>query len=452
MARANGNLGLLKKKRCCRCIGASVLNMAHESEFYHRDSLHVSLSGPESASAILSGIQQHNVRLKLYDPHNHMTGMCHWIGLSLALPENQQLRTQQVHAPAFLSYIELMERRNREGAGERVHGRLKPTDYDLYIYEYMCRSRIMGECVTDQVLLKQLESLRSKLVLATAEVLASPLERSAAQQTQGARMEHGSNTLMPLMMCLQRAHAEMESLTVVIRMVSMMLTASPLVDFDTAYVAREILEAKLGPAGKRDVFRYGLFQLVLNHISYVEMSMPYWLPMPQPDPWVGVPSGALLGKQNPISEHGISIQYDYAAEQQIAWEVMYSEWAREHITVVMLPMMLSTCLAVSTTDPTNSLATHLVGEEPSEIHTGNFGFGGAPGADVDDLAAVSMLLDQPHVRGVDFASPERACYNHQAGGAILRARSSASNVSAIGNMSAVAMSAMTDMSGYDLSN
>ena len=72
----------------------------------------------------------------------------------------------------------------------------------------------------------------------------------------------------------------MEPYKGLIRLLSMILTASPLIDFDSAYVAREILEGKLD--SKRDVYRYGVFQLVLNHISYVELSTPYWLPMPQP--------------------------------------------------------------------------------------------------------------------------------------------------------------------------
>ena len=35
---------------------------------------------------------------------------------------------------------------------------------------------------------------------------------------------------------------------------------------------------------------------------------------------------------------------------------------------------------------------------------------------------LATLLDQPHVRGVDFASPERGCYNDGVGGDLLRDR------------------------------
>ena len=140
------------------------------------------------------------------------------------------------------------------------------------------------------------------------------------------------------------------------------------------------------------------------------------------DPWTCTPSADRLGRTNPIQDHGIALQYKFAAEQQDAWEVLYSDWARQHITIVMLPMLLSTCLAVVTTAPDNSIAEHLVAEESSETPTHNFGFGGAPGSDWDDASWVEGLLDQPHVRGVDFASPERACYNNDAGGQILKSR------------------------------
>ena len=66
---------------------------------------------------------------------------------------------------------------------------------------------------------------------------------------------------------MQRLVGRMEPYEGLIRLLSMTLTASPLIDFDSAYVAREILEGKL--ESKRDVYRYGVFQLVLNHISYI---------------------------------------------------------------------------------------------------------------------------------------------------------------------------------------
>ena len=51
----------------------------------------------------------------------------------------------------------------------------------------------------------------------------------------------------------------MEPYEGLIRLLSMTLTASPLIDFDSAYVAREILEGKL--ESKRDVYRYGVSAL-----------------------------------------------------------------------------------------------------------------------------------------------------------------------------------------------
>ena len=76
-------------------------------------------------------------------------------------------------------------------------------------------------------------------------------------------------------------------------------------------------------------------------------------------------------------------------------------------------MMLSTCFAVTNkTDPHDSLIQHLADPEPSEVHTGNFGFGGPFGSTLDDVTAVSSLLDQPHIRGVDFASPEVPMHPH----------------------------------------
>ena len=210
------------------------------------------VSGPRAAPEILGNEPQGT--LKFYDPHNHMTGMCHWIGLALSLDEGIRLRAKQQSSPAFLSYIERMERRNFiDGEGHCVHQRLKPSDYDLYIYEYMSRGHLMGENVSDPTLTRQLEFLRSQLVRLAAGVLASPVQRLAAQQRDRERMEFGSTTLMPLMLCLQRAEAQMEPLEGLIRLLSMSSTASPLMDFDTAYVAREVLEVQL--QSKRDVFR-----------------------------------------------------------------------------------------------------------------------------------------------------------------------------------------------------
>merc|ERR1712166_1202021 len=162
-----------------------------------------------------------------------------------------------------------------------------------------------------------MEKLRNVLVDVAAQLLADPVERAAAQHAQGMRMADGSNSLTPLMMCMQRLVGRMEPYKGLIRLLSMILTASPLIDFDSAYVAREILERKL--ESKRDVYRYGVFQLILNHISYVELSTPYWLPMPQSDPWACTPSADLLGHINPIQDHGITLQYQFAAEQQDAW-------------------------------------------------------------------------------------------------------------------------------------
>ena len=61
----------------------------------------------------------------------------------------------------------------------------------------------MGEVVSNATLIKQFERLRNVLVDIAAHLLADPVERAAAQQAQGMRMAEGSNSLTPLMMCMQ---------------------------------------------------------------------------------------------------------------------------------------------------------------------------------------------------------------------------------------------------------
>ena len=61
----------------------------------------------------------------------------------------------------------------------------------------------MGEVVSDATLIKQMEKLRNVLVDVAAQLLADPVERAAAQHAQGMRMADGSNSLTPLMMCMQ---------------------------------------------------------------------------------------------------------------------------------------------------------------------------------------------------------------------------------------------------------
>jgi hypothetical protein len=155
----------------------------------------------------------------------------------------------------------------------------------------------------------------------------------------------------------------------------------------------------------------GLYQVIMNHLRYIEMSSPYWMPMPMPRPdtcaqWVAPDERAA-----------------FVAEQRTLWSVLFSDYARRHCTIVMLPMVLSTVLAVHTLDDKNSLCMHM-GSQGRELRpSGNFGWGGAPGASTPhSMAWLSELLDQPIVRGIDFASPESGCYNDHTAYALLRER------------------------------
>ena len=152
----------------------------------------------------------------------------------------------------------------------------------------------------------------------------------------------------------------------------------------------------------------GLYQVIMNHLRYIEMSSPYWMPMPMPRPdtcaqWVAPDERAA-----------------FVAEQRTLWSVLFSDYARRHCTIVMLPMVLSTVLAVHTLDDKNSLCMHM-GSQGRELRpSGNFGWGGAPGASTPhSMAWLSELLDQPIVRGIDFASPESGCYNDHTAYALL---------------------------------
>ena len=344
--------------------------------------------------------------------------MNHWIGHAMALAEGVTWREKLMRSSHFIEYIDRMEQKQREGKGSRVHSELGPGDYDLYIYEWMCRSRIMGEAVSDPEVTRQLQGLRQRLVFLVAKVLAKPELRQMVHNKDGRRMEFGCNTLLPLLACVQKADETFANVLELSRTVSAMLTASPKMGFDTAYVGREILESQV-PNSKKDIYRYGLFQLILNHLSYVELSSPYWLPLPQPDPWCGVPQQTFTDQ---AGSHTKTLQYDFAREQEVLWEVLYSPWAQRHIKLVLLPMMLSTMIAVTQKDQHNSIASHLVGPTASPVATGNFGFGGEVGQGPDELGWLGQLLDQPHVRGVDFASPERGLYNDGVGADFLRER------------------------------
>ena len=61
----------------------------------------------------------------------------------------------------------------------------------------------MGEAVADATLTKQLERLRNCLVDIAAQLLADPIERARILADPIGRMAEGSNSLAPLMMCMQ---------------------------------------------------------------------------------------------------------------------------------------------------------------------------------------------------------------------------------------------------------
>ena len=192
-----------------------------------------------------------------FDPHNHLTGLCHWWGLGLALPVVRSLAHKTLAHPAVAGAIAEAESRVRTGAVTLDYEPLPADEHDGYIYEFLTRGKVLDQ-FWPEAAKGVLDELREAVVQAILDVLADPATQLDVKQVSGQRMEHGCNTLLLMLQYIERTRRQQPPLPrgFWVRFFEGMFCAGPSMDFDTAYVAREIMERRSDDS-KRRIFRYG---------------------------------------------------------------------------------------------------------------------------------------------------------------------------------------------------
>ena len=222
-----------------------------------------------------------------FDPHNHMTGICHWWwGLGLALPGARRIREGCLNHPAVRKAMADAEERVREG-GTAVDYEVLPTaERDCYLYaacrpsdaalhrtnvrccprgkrhrfdwrtrrgapqrlgrtvqfgatvhlgryEYLMRGQILQQ-EPPPAAAAELEQLRRGVLRVICAVIAVPRSRAEVWRVSGDRMTHGSNTLLPMMQFMETNPGDDTPVSALINLCEHLFTAGKVLDFDSA--------------------------------------------------------------------------------------------------------------------------------------------------------------------------------------------------------------------------
>lgn len=298
------------------------------------------------------------------DPHNHWNGILPYRVLGgISKIGQQQLQAYLLTEKGSRLKVLLGAAKDEEAA-RRIREYL--AHHSITRVEKNRLTTLSKEEIKQAGELQQLlTELEERLMMAMWQEMRGKRARLAEDE---ARMAGGTQTLEKLLACEPPAEAK-----AVKRLLVQMLTATPQIDFDTAYVARSLIEIPL-----LDQVRATIEELAHDQIGYVEMSNPIGKLTPE-----GLLAPAVIEEL---------ARAEAAGGPQVRW----------------LPMLNTGMLA------DNGAGRTVVLEKKS----GQCQASGPSPADLlkplqEGTAGRSQLertLSHPMVVGFDMASPERSCY------------------------------------------
>lgn len=321
--------------------------------------------------------------LKFFDPHNHLGGIPHFMGIGLTLGEPVAAASALVASPAFQDLMAAL------GTNPSFKPVYNPDEPLLYIYQFFVEGGKMGSVQVEHIatyipslrpVLDDLEALRQLILVSMRDALVADAKLGKDAVILGWdwwRMQPGSRTLYPLIECLP--DLEGEELYLVL---SQILTAGPFIDFDTSYVVRGFLVEVHG--NETLVWGMTVQTLIDSEITSVELSNPLHK-IPHPD------------AASVVTEH----KWNSGGLCQRMWDFFHAdERVANFVEIKWLPMYLGSLLAE--VDPSgNTMRQTPDGCAPDGSTRRIYN----PAAD----ELVSQLLTLDHVVGVDYASQENFC-------------------------------------------
>eukprot|EP00928_Gymnodinium_smaydae_P056806 TRINITY_DN4011_c1_g8_i1.p1 TRINITY_DN4011_c1_g8~~TRINITY_DN4011_c1_g8_i1.p1 ORF type:complete len:733 (-),score=70.49 TRINITY_DN4011_c1_g8_i1:90-2288(-) len=365
-----------------------------------------------------------------FDSHNHIGGAVGWRGYTLAyLIASKDVEFNELleRAPLYCPYV--------------------PTDFgrdatdsvkDLCFYEWMRTVYLRTNgCREDNSCDPANLELVRYVAKHTGKVIHDKLSGRTYLGIAIKRQQWNSHTEFPLLKCIEE-FMERNNMTdlsndealMLDKMIDSTLSASPLVDFDSAYVGRAVLlksfMVDLSASGTDhsnvdcpeapyrckqgqmlvNVHLYSLHELLMLGVAHVQWSHPHFkLPLHDCDSLPGLVDG------KPPPHFMVHACREF---EPLYWLIFIRRIpAIQNMTFYFNPMFVTKEFADTGTTKHHSEVYNIVsgqadslGESFPSSSDGGVGILGDPIVGLTD-----NLLDEPHMNGVDFASPEYSEYD-----------------------------------------
>lgn len=297
---------------------------------------------------------------RLFDPHNHWNGVLPYRALGAVSKKGQQQIGSFLASPPGQQLKQLL------GTEEDADAEARIREYMAYHTLTLGARTLSKEEIMERAELYQLLSLiEGQVLLGTWQEMQLNKHRLVSDE---ARMANGTQTLAKILACEPG-----DDVRATKHLLQQALTSTPQIDFDTAYVARSLVELPF-----LDQVQATLDTLAHDQIGYVEMSHPISKFTPQ-----GLLAPAVLE---------LLARAEATGGTQLRWlpmllTGMLADDGSGH--TVVLEKQSGQCQA---TGP--SPASQLV---PLQV-------------DAQGKSLLERVLEHPQVVGFDMASPERSCF------------------------------------------